>query len=167
MCQNFCHIHPGLENFFNCLKIPSVLVPGIKNDYSFNFFSIDCLIKLFEVQKNETTGIMLTSFFKTLLKETLFISPKTLLEPTSTKIFFKNFDDTLTKRKIKAKKVFEIFGKVAFQRVCIAMFSSIWKKKIATETERKDTCFIENLENNCSKTSLKLSNSKFMVKILI
>ena len=137
MCQNFCHIHPGLENFFNCLKIPSVLVPGIKNDYSFNFFSIDCLIKLFEVQKSETTGIMLTSFFKTLSKETLFIRPKTLLEPTSTKIFFKNFDDTLTKRKIKAKKVFEIFGKVAFQRVCIAMFSFIWKKRDSDRDREK------------------------------
>ena len=80
---------------------------------------------------------MLTSFFKTRSKETLFIRPKTLLETTSTKIFFKNFDDTLTKRKIKAKKVFEIFGKVAFQRVCIAMFSFIWKKRDSDRDREK------------------------------
>ena len=34
--KTFCQILPGLKNFFNSSKIPLVLVPDIKNDYSLN-----------------------------------------------------------------------------------------------------------------------------------
>ena len=35
--KTFCQMFPGLKNFFNVSKIPSALVPGIKNDYSLSY----------------------------------------------------------------------------------------------------------------------------------
>ena len=64
----------------------------------------------------------------------LFHQPKNLLEPTSTNIFFKGFDNTLTKGKIKTKR---------FRKLM---------KEIATETD--NVLLTGNLENNCSKTFL-------------
>ena len=53
--------------------------------------------------------------FKTLRKKTYFIRSKTLLELTSTKIYFKDFGNTLIKRKIQAKR-FRKFQNGAFRR---------------------------------------------------
>ena len=36
--KTFYQIFPGLKNFFNFSKIPSALVPGIKNDYSLTIY---------------------------------------------------------------------------------------------------------------------------------
>ena len=53
--------------------------------------------------------------FKILWKKTFLIKPETLLELTSTKIFFKDFRNTLRKHKLKQKGL-EIFRTFAFPR---------------------------------------------------
>ena len=77
---------------------------------------------------------MSISVFKTLWKEN-FLKSEILLELTSTKIFFKDFVNTLRKIKIKAKGL-QSFGTAAFptkQR----FFISSGNKETATEADRK------------------------------
>ena len=77
---------------------------------------------------------MSISVFKTLLKEN-FLKSEILLELTSTKIFFKDFVNTLRKIKIKAKG-FQSFRTAAFptKQQC---FISSGNKETATEADRK------------------------------
>ena len=107
---------------------------------------------------------MSISVFKTLWKENLSKS-ETLLELTSTKNLFKDFVNTLRKINIKAKR----FTK--FQDGCFsdrtAMFYFICKSRDSDRSKQKGVQLIDVSENNCSKSFINISNSKFVVKLLI
>ena len=81
---------------------------------------------------------MSISVFKTLWKKN-FLKSETLVEPTSTKIFFKDFVNTLRKIKIKLKRFTKFFRTAAFptEQQCFISSGNI---ETATEADRKRSC---------------------------